>query len=60
MVVGWARSQFFNVCWNGSTLPQVVEWSWSSPGLVRGRWSGRSHTLHAITAHRAADKRSVA
>ncbi len=23
---GWARSQFFIVCWNRSTLPQVVGW----------------------------------
>src|SRR5829696_1413857 len=29
MVVGcrcWAVSHFFNVCWNRSTLPQVVGW----------------------------------
>jgi hypothetical protein len=23
---GWARSQFFRVCWKRSTLPQVVGW----------------------------------
>src|SRR5688500_15758678 len=23
---GWARSHFFIVCWNRSTLPQVVGW----------------------------------
>ncbi len=23
---GWARSHFFMVCWNRSTLPQVVGW----------------------------------
>jgi hypothetical protein len=23
---GWARSHFFRVCWNLSTLPQVVGW----------------------------------
>ena len=23
---GWARSHFFRVCWNRSTLPQVVGW----------------------------------
>jgi hypothetical protein len=28
---GWARSQFFIVCWNRSTLPQVVAWlGWRS------------------------------
>ena len=26
-LVGWARSHFFIVCWNRSTLPQVVGWS---------------------------------
>lgn len=24
--MGWARSQFFIVCWTRSTLPQVVGW----------------------------------
>ncbi|MFC5833628.1 hypothetical protein [Nonomuraea insulae] len=24
--MGWARSQFFMVCWKRSTLPQVVGW----------------------------------
>ena len=24
--MGWARSHFFIVCWNRSTLPQVVGW----------------------------------
>jgi hypothetical protein len=27
VTVGWARSQFFMVCWKRSTLPQVLGWS---------------------------------
>ena len=26
VAAGWARSQFFRVCWKRSTLPQVVGW----------------------------------
>jgi hypothetical protein len=43
---GWARSHFFMVCWNRSTLPQVVGWLgreffWTGPRAAPARSRGR-------------------
>ena len=43
---GWARSQFFMVCWKRSTLPQVVGWLgreffWMMPRRTRVGFEAR-------------------